>query len=161
MLVGVIAWMSGKFQPKVSPGSVQQERMPASGRTVVPVERFESTETAHAVGTVQPRHKTDVASQVLAVIREIKVSAGDRVEGGQALIVLDDRELQAQLREVEAAATGWHVPIWTCASATSSVINRCTETTRSRRRTTTGSRGPTRLRSRSLTGSPNKRPASG
>jgi RND family efflux transporter MFP subunit len=106
LLVATIAWMSGAFLSKVSPGVVQQERLTAEGRTVLPVEILRTPETFDAVGTVQPRHKTSVAGQILAVIREVKVNPGDPVQLGQVLVVLDDRELQAQLREAEAAATG-------------------------------------------------------
>jgi RND family efflux transporter MFP subunit len=44
-----------------------------------------------------------VASQLLAAIQEIRVRASDRVEVGQLLATLDDREIQAQLAEAEAA----------------------------------------------------------
>lgn len=105
LLVGAIAWMSGSFHSKVQPGAVAHEEQALEGRTLVPVELLTTTETVDAVGTVQPRRKTDVSSQILATIREIKVNSGDRVGVGQTLIVLDDREVQAQLREAEAAVT--------------------------------------------------------
>jgi RND family efflux transporter MFP subunit len=60
-------------------------------------------ETVTAVGSVQPRRKTDVASQLLATVREIKPRPGDRVKAGDVLIVLDDRELVAQQREAAAS----------------------------------------------------------
>jgi len=106
MLVGAIAWMSGAFHKKVAPGTVEVQRRLAAGRTLAPVEVLPTTETIDAVGTVQPRRKTDVASHVLATIREVKVTPGTHVKAGQSLVVLDDREIQAQLREAEAAVTG-------------------------------------------------------
>ncbi|MFC1597088.1 efflux RND transporter periplasmic adaptor subunit [Planctomycetota bacterium] len=111
LLVGAIAWMSGTFHSKVPPGTIEHERSTAEGRTVVPVETLPMTETVDAVGTVQPRHKTEVAGQILATVRDVAVSPGDRVEMGQLLVVLDDREIQTQLREAEAAATGARVDL--------------------------------------------------
>jgi len=55
---------------------------------------------------VQPRMKMDVASRLLATINTIEVEPGDEVEQGELLATLDDREIQAQLREAEAAASG-------------------------------------------------------
>jgi RND family efflux transporter MFP subunit len=106
-LVGLIAWMSGAFHPKVSPGEVPFERRTVGDRQVVAVRAMRTRETVDAVGTVQPRHKIDVASQILAVIRDVKARAGDRVEMGQTLVVFDDREVRTQLNEAEAAFTGY------------------------------------------------------
>jgi RND family efflux transporter MFP subunit len=105
-LAALIAWMSGAFHPKISPGEVPFERPRVGDRQVVAVQAVRTRETVDAVGTVQPRHKIDVASQILATIHEVKVRAGDRVEVGQVLVVFDDREVQTQLRESEAALTG-------------------------------------------------------
>jgi RND family efflux transporter MFP subunit len=74
------------------------------GRTVVAVERQRVDDAVVAVGSVQPRRRADVASQLLANIREIKVRPGDRVAAQAVLVVLDDRELLAQQREATAAA---------------------------------------------------------
>ena len=100
-----LAWMGGAFHDKVHPGSVPLERPSAAGRVIVPVERQRVEDTVIAVGSVQPHRRTDVASQLLATIREIKVRPGDRVATGDPLILLDDRELLAQQREAMAALT--------------------------------------------------------
>jgi RND family efflux transporter MFP subunit len=62
-----------------------------------------------AVGSVQPRRKADIASQIIASVLEVKVQPGDRVKPGDVLIVLDDRELVAQLGEALAAVTAAEV----------------------------------------------------
>ncbi len=105
-LVLVIAWMSGAFHPKTAPGTTAYERPKVGDRATSTVETLETTQLVDAVGTVQPRRKTDVASRMLATINEILVNPGDSVAEGQLLCVLDDREVQAQLREAEAALTG-------------------------------------------------------
>jgi len=102
-LVLFLAWMGGAFHEKVPPGVAQIERPTSAGRTLVPAERTIGMETVTAVGSVQPRRKMDLASQLLASVREIKARPGDRVKAGDVLIVLDDRELVAQQREAVAS----------------------------------------------------------
>lgn len=103
LLVTAIAWMSGAFRVKIPPLEAAHLRPPVSARGSCPVETLKTAERVEVVGTVEPRHKTAVSSQVLAAILQVHVRAGDRVEQGQALLRLDDRELRAQIREAEAA----------------------------------------------------------
>jgi RND family efflux transporter MFP subunit len=98
-----LAWLGGAFRDKVPPGEVPAERPSAAGRALVPVEKIRAADTAAAVGSVQPRKRTEVASQVLAVVLEVRVQPGDRVKPGDRLVTLDDRELVAQQREATAA----------------------------------------------------------
>lgn len=98
-----LAWMGGAFREKVRPGSTPVERPSATGRPLVTAERTIGTESVTAVGSVQPRRKTDVASLLLATIREIKPRPGDRVKAGEGIVTLDDRELTAQQREAAAS----------------------------------------------------------
>ena len=98
-----LAWMGGALAAKVRPGEVPPTRPPAAGRTVVQVERVRGAETATAVGSVQPKRRTEVASQLLATVVDVSVRPGDRVKPGDALVNLDDRELGAQQREATAA----------------------------------------------------------
>jgi membrane fusion protein (multidrug efflux system) len=102
-LVLVIAWMSGWFHAKVPPGEVEGKNPDLAGRKWVYAEVLRTTESVDAVGTIEPRRKTVVASQILAAISRIAVHASEAVEKDQLLVALDDRELQAQFREAEAA----------------------------------------------------------
>ncbi len=104
-LVFFLAWMGGAFHEKVPPGIAVIVRPKAAGRTLVTTERTVGTETVTVVGSVQPRRKTDVASQLLASVREIRPRPGDRVKAGEVMITLDDRELNAQQREAAASLT--------------------------------------------------------
>ena len=105
-VVLILMWMSGAFRNKIAPGIDAHEKRSVADLTVVPVTKLQTTQRVDAVGTVQPRHKTDVAARLLATIDQIEVEPGDRVEAGDLLITLDDREIQAQLRETEAAVAG-------------------------------------------------------
>lgn len=98
-----LAWMGGAFHDKVRPGVEPVERPSAAGRTLVTAERTTEVETVTAVGSVQPRKRTDVASLLLAAIREVKPRPGDRVKAGEVIVTLDDRDLLAQQREAVAA----------------------------------------------------------
>lgn len=54
-------------------------------------------------GTVEPIRTVGVNAQVAGGLLEVSVEEGDRVEEGQVVARLDDRELQAQLRSAEAS----------------------------------------------------------
>src|SRR5205807_322732 len=76
----LLAWMGGDFRDKVRPGEVPAGRPPAAGRTLDTVERVRGEETATAVGSVQPKKRTEVASQLLATVLDVRVRPGDRVK---------------------------------------------------------------------------------
>jgi RND family efflux transporter MFP subunit len=60
-------------------------------------------ETYEATGTVRARTVAVISSQVMGYVREVKVQAGDHVRQGQPLVVIDSRDLDAQVRQAEAA----------------------------------------------------------
>ena len=103
VLALVIAWMSGVFHAKVQPGTIPLSGSSAAGRELVEVASLPEQETVEATGTIQPRYLINVESQILAVILEVAVHPGDRVEQGQLLLHLDDRETRTRLRDAEAA----------------------------------------------------------
>jgi membrane fusion protein (multidrug efflux system) len=47
-----------------------------------------------------------VASKLLAKVVEVNIQAGQRVQAGEVLVRLDDADLQARLRQAEAAVSG-------------------------------------------------------
>ena len=105
-LLLIILWMAYGFHSRVTPGQDDYERPQLGDRKVVIVRPLQTTETMTAVGTVQPRRKSEISSRLLATIQEIAVDPGDQVVAGQLLVTLDGREVQAQLREAEAAVRG-------------------------------------------------------
>lgn len=54
-------------------------------------------------GTVEPIRTVGVNTQLAGALLEVAVEEGDRVEAGQVVARLDDRELRAQLRSAEAS----------------------------------------------------------
>ncbi|MEZ6119488.1 MAG: efflux RND transporter periplasmic adaptor subunit [Pirellulaceae bacterium] len=102
----IIYWMSIGFGEKVAPGSVKHAHREAESQSIATVARITTPQTITSVGTVEPRRRAEVAARLLATVLDVKVDAGDQVEAGQTLVVLDDREIQAQLREAEAGVAG-------------------------------------------------------
>lgn len=59
-------------------------------------------ETYEAVGTIRPKTEARIDSQIQAQILKINFSAGDRVQKGDVLAMLDDRSLNAKLSQAKA-----------------------------------------------------------
>ena len=59
-------------------------------------------EIYRASGTVRARYSASIAAKIAANILEVPVQTGERVSVGQTLIVLDRRDLEANLRRSEA-----------------------------------------------------------
>lgn len=59
--------------------------------------------TRELAGTVQPAAVSQVAARIMAQVAAVRVAEGERVEAGQVLVALDDRELQAKVRQAESA----------------------------------------------------------
>ena len=65
------------------------------------------TDVASAIdsgGVVQARTTATITARILAPVREVRVSPGDRVRTGQTLIVLDGDDLAAGARAARSAA---------------------------------------------------------
>jgi RND family efflux transporter MFP subunit len=73
--------------------------------TVATVGMADVADTFEAGGVVEARTTAALMARILAPVREVRVSPGDRVRSGQVLIVLDDRDLAAQARRARAAGT--------------------------------------------------------
>src|SRR6516225_5718620 len=106
MTAGVAALLlvlAGVFKPKVStePSVVHQAAtadLPLAEVRLITRPRYES-----AVGTVRAVHEAAVATKLLAKVVEVKVKAGQAVTRDEVLVRLDDSDLQARLKQAEAA----------------------------------------------------------
>ena len=78
----------------------------SQGRSVVEVKLVKRPRTESAVGTIRAIHEAVVASKILARVKEVKVKAGQTVNAGDELVVLDDADLQARLQQAQAAESG-------------------------------------------------------
>ena len=78
----------------VSPPPLRVETLTVKMR---PIERI-----FEASGTVRGRNTAVLTSRIVAGVREVRVHAGDRVQGGQLLAVLEDADAQATVRRARA-----------------------------------------------------------
>jgi RND family efflux transporter MFP subunit len=74
--------------------------------TLATVAETEWPSIYEAGAVVRTRQTAVVSARVVAPILEVRVTAGDRVRRGQTLVVLDGRELQAQVARAAAGASG-------------------------------------------------------
>ena len=72
--------------------------------TVARVAMTDVASTIDSGGVVQARTTATITARILAPVREVRVSPGDRVRAGQTLIVLDGGDLTAGARAARSAA---------------------------------------------------------
>ena len=56
----------------------------------------------HATGTVRAKNTTVLSSRIMGTVISLRVREGDRVNAGQVLIEIDNREAAAQLPKAQA-----------------------------------------------------------
>ncbi len=104
VLLVLLFWMMGVFNPgRVEPGLEAQKEQNLEGIETVTAHYKEMDQTAEAVGSIQSKSTTNIASKILATILTVNVSPGDAVQKGDLLITLDDRDLTARLQQAKNA----------------------------------------------------------
>ncbi|TWI67788.1 RND family efflux transporter MFP subunit [Desulfobotulus alkaliphilus] len=63
----------------------------------------ERQEWHEAVGTVRPRTESRIEARIAGQVQEIRVRSGSRVEKGDLLILLDDRQVRARMEQAREA----------------------------------------------------------
>lgn len=105
VLVLILAWMSGAFRDKVEPDVLEAPQRKAAGLETIGVHKIVQQQMLEVVGTLRAERRTEVSPRIMAMIEELNVHAGEKVEKGQVLARLDARDLTAQ---VEAARQAVH-----------------------------------------------------
>ncbi|MFH1984243.1 MAG: efflux RND transporter periplasmic adaptor subunit [Pseudomonadota bacterium] len=88
---------------KIEPGNTAGAKGPAVPVTVVTVRQELQPVVYEAVGTVKAKVSATVSSKLMGIIRAFQVAEGDRVSSGDVLVVLDERQVSAQLSQAKAA----------------------------------------------------------
>jgi multidrug efflux pump subunit AcrA (membrane-fusion protein) len=100
-LVLLLLWMQGIVGGgKIRPGTVPAQSTVFTaphGEGTVSRTRFIKRE--EAVGTVKTKREVLIAPRIMGTILELPVRAGDRVEQGQVLARLDDRDARTRLEQ--------------------------------------------------------------
>ena len=89
-----------------APAEHQAETAAAIDARLARVATVEWPSIYEAGGVVRARQTAVISSRIVAPVVEVRVKAGDRVGRGQTLVVLDGRELDAQMARATAAAAG-------------------------------------------------------
>lgn len=76
-----------------------------TNQQVVAVARGNITSVVAATGTINPVNSVDISAKITALIKEMKVKDNDVVKAGQTLVVLEDTELQSQLKQAQDKVT--------------------------------------------------------
>jgi len=95
----LIVGCSEKIEPGHTPtGSAMTIQAP------VAVARFQTHPFIYdAVGTISPRTASTIGSKLMGTVTSVNVQEGDVLREGDVLLVLDQRQVSAQLRQAEAA----------------------------------------------------------
>ena len=110
ILVVLMLWLSGGFISKVEPGppAERPERPPVS---TIKVERRVYPVLIEQVGNLRAMVEAHVSSRIMSQVKEILAREGDSVKGaegeekGTLLARLDDRDIQARVRQAQSEVT--------------------------------------------------------
>ena len=81
--------------PKIMAAQTSEQQRTFTVKSIPVAEIYE------AMGTIRPLTESDIHSQITAKVLKVQVSAGDRVEQGDLLIKLDNRELITRLEQAK------------------------------------------------------------
>jgi RND family efflux transporter MFP subunit len=103
-IVFLMLWVEGTFRHGVIQGAAQPvPQESAAGLATFTITPQTIPTITEAVGTVQAEQLATVTSRVVASIVEMRVSAGQRVNKGDALVLLDDRDLRHRVEQAQDA----------------------------------------------------------
>ena len=97
----VLAVSCGKKEPETKASAIE-----AATPVTVSVARAEMRDLPNvyeAVGTVRARTSSVISARMMGYVREVRVRLGDRVTAGQVLVTLDSPDIDAGIRQAEAA----------------------------------------------------------
>ncbi len=99
LLIAAAGLSSCSSEPVSAPAAVETVRNVA----VLSAQRADVPDLREAVGTVRAVETSQLASQMMGTIVEIRVHEGDRVRRGQVLAVIDDAQPRASVDRAAAA----------------------------------------------------------
>ncbi|MDD2219534.1 MAG: efflux RND transporter periplasmic adaptor subunit [Desulfoplanes sp.] len=99
-LVGLLLYQTGMFTSgKINPGRVAPHNISFIPSKTVQIRTTMLPQWYTGIGTVRARTKAEIASQVTARITEVHVRPGNRVNQGDPLILLDNREFVSRMEQ--------------------------------------------------------------
>ena len=80
-------------------------KVPVVQVSVTKVEKSDTPQFSESVGNVKAAREATVASKIMGSVAKLNFKEGDRVKEGAVLVEIDDREINAQLEQAQAAVT--------------------------------------------------------
>jgi RND family efflux transporter MFP subunit len=105
-LVLLLLVLAGVFKNKVPTEQLVTSGVSISDLSLAEVRLIRQKRYETAVGTVRAVHEAAIASKLLARVVELPIKAGQAVTRDEVLARLDDADLQARLKQAEAALDG-------------------------------------------------------
>ena len=87
---------------RVAPGTAQVKRPAVRGVSVASLSPAWTDDYYEATGTIRSASVSQVASRTMGTITSLLVKEGDRVQRGQLLLTLDDRDMVQRVRAAES-----------------------------------------------------------
>jgi membrane fusion protein (multidrug efflux system) len=101
LFLGVmVAWMAGSFDEKVKPDILSVKQSQPASVLFFKEQDYELLEPVPA--TIAAKQTAVISSRILARIEEIKVRAGDYVNKGQELVVLERSDLKSRVSQASS-----------------------------------------------------------
>ncbi|WP_029522560.1 efflux RND transporter periplasmic adaptor subunit [Persephonella sp. KM09-Lau-8] len=97
-----ILWLGGFLTPRVEPGYAEEEAKKVVQVPTMVVQPQEVGQVYQVDGSVISNNTAKVATKLMAKILKINVKEGDFVKKGQLLAVLDDSEINQNIKEAYA-----------------------------------------------------------
>ncbi len=102
LIWAVMLGLLGGCSDKVEPGRTVKPGPVVKGAVITKVKEAEQTRMYEAMGTVKALSTSRLASKLMGTVLKVNVREGDRVKKGQPLILIDDRQVKAQLERAKA-----------------------------------------------------------
>ncbi len=90
---------------KIEPGTTEEPPQTITGVSVATAHITDQPIFYDAVGTVRAGISSNLASKFLGTIEAIRVREGDRVKKGDVLLIIDQRQVKADVRKAEAGVS--------------------------------------------------------
>ncbi|MDZ7782302.1 MAG: efflux RND transporter periplasmic adaptor subunit [Halioglobus sp.] len=98
-LLLLIAWIAGVFTPKINPGLIEAQRTPIDESRLYTVQPVKPERFDDIPATIAARDNTIVASRILSTVSEVNVRAGDIVDAGDVLVMLERADLLSRVEQ--------------------------------------------------------------